>query len=999
MLQALPGVDVILAGDSNLWVPGLVQACPQRPADRSCLVSLRLILQTYGLEICNPLDSPTHSRGAALDLVIASPGVVDTVSVHHRACNCSSVGLCCPVLSSDHFAVEIGIHKRLVQTVLTPSTPTVHVRDWAKLIQAQMQDVQRWSSHVQACISDLARQAPTDKRLVLDNLYDDFLEIVWNADPKLYRCSREGTRKQPTWWNDACFDAMLARNAACRRRNCSAESLYAFRAARNRFHRIVRAAKIQYWSSWLHRVEHTQSTCPRAAARMVRRRFRCNACRVAPRLSPDRMTHPSQQSECMHQWRDHFRDAASLHSDAFDVRHFRRINRRVDRIRATRDAQHPLDPSVGDNSSVPFTLAELRSALQHCTLDKAPGCDKIPYRALCVDISWWQHAVLNLLELCRLYGCVPSIWKHGVVVPMAKNISATERNDYRPITLTSCFAKTLERMVLDRIRPAVDLQLDPSQAGFRWGPDVQFYTLWETLRLRKNSRTFCAFLDLRKAFDVAWRDGALLKLYRAGIPIHLWHLVDDLVSDRTAAVRIGSCASDSWDVESGVGQGAVLSGFLFNLLINGLAAAIKRACGGVSCGPDRGAPRLQVLLYADDIVILSDSPADLQRGLDAARDWANAWRFHFSIGPNKSAFVVFGRRRAGTQHVRFHVGEHVLPRVTTYTYLGITLHERLGWTQHVDELLCRGERKLAACVSWTQSATLPLFFVERIFHSYVRPSACFGLEFVPKGAQIRRFQARLIKWGRRLLTWPHGSPRVAVQGQLGWHDADTLRLSHAAGLCARLLCLPPHCFAAQLAQFALNQPLSWVREVLGELSLLGVPPPHAYGIHFGSPATSIKPWLRTVKTLLTRHADRHYASLLQECSSFQQYACWQPRPALHRAVYGPAVATHRARYWGLARCGHHPFADGRAARHRAFSASLFNCPCRFCARSVDSLAHALFDCPAHIVLRKRWASRSRHALSLHVLFSTDGDVNTFRDIRNNIDFVADVCIAAEACEM
>ena len=340
------------------------------------------------------------------------------------------------MLASDPFAAEISIHKHLVQTVFTPSTAAMHVRDWAKLIHAQMQDVQRWSSHVQACMSDLARQTTADKRLVLDDLYDEFLEILWNADPKLYRCSRAGTRKQPTSWSDACFDAMLARNAAWRRRNCSAESLYAFHAARNRFHRIVHAVKIQYWSSWLHRVEHTQSACPRAAARMVRRRFRNNACRIAPRLSPDRMTHPSQQFECMRQWREHFRDAASLHFDAFDVRHFRRVNRRVDRIRAPRGAQHPLDPSIDDSSTVPFNLAELRSALQHCTLDKAPGCDKIPYRALCVDISWWQHAVLNFLELCRLYGCVTSIWKHGVVVPMAKNISATERNNYRPITLT-----------------------------------------------------------------------------------------------------------------------------------------------------------------------------------------------------------------------------------------------------------------------------------------------------------------------------------------------------------------------------------------------------------------------------------------------------------------------------------------------------------------------------------------------------------------------------------
>ena len=92
---------------------------------------------------------------------------------------------------------------------------------------------------------------------------------------------------------------------------------------------------------------------------------------------------------------------------------------------------------------------------------------------------------------------------------------------------------------------------------------------------------FCAFLDIRNAFDVAWRDGALLKLHRAGIPLRLWHLVDDMVTDRTATVRIGACFSEPWDVESGIGQGAVLSEFLFNILINGLAAAIKRVCPGV----------------------------------------------------------------------------------------------------------------------------------------------------------------------------------------------------------------------------------------------------------------------------------------------------------------------------------------------------------------------------------------------------------------------------------
>ena len=166
------------------------------------------------------------------------------------------------------------------------------------------------------------------------------------------------------------------------------------------------------------------------------------------------------------------------------------------------------------------------------------------------------------------------------------------------------------------------------------------HALLETLRLRQGSRTFCAFLHIRKTFDVVWRGGALLKLHRAGIPISLWHLVDDIITDRPATVRIGACFSEPWDVESGIGQEAVLSGFLFDILINGLAAAIRRVCPGVACGSDSNAPRIQPLLYADDLVILSDNAADVEGALDAAHNWATAWRFHFSVGPTKSAVMV-----------------------------------------------------------------------------------------------------------------------------------------------------------------------------------------------------------------------------------------------------------------------------------------------------------------------------------------------------------------------
>ena len=76
VVQTVPGVDIVLAGDSNLTVPGLVHACRERAADRACLNVLNVLLETFELEICNPPGESTHSRGAALDLVIASPQVI-----------------------------------------------------------------------------------------------------------------------------------------------------------------------------------------------------------------------------------------------------------------------------------------------------------------------------------------------------------------------------------------------------------------------------------------------------------------------------------------------------------------------------------------------------------------------------------------------------------------------------------------------------------------------------------------------------------------------------------------------------------------------------------------------------------------------------------------------------------------------------------------------------------------------------------------------------------
>ena len=113
-------------------------------------------------------------------------------------------------------------------------------------------------------------------------------------------------------------------------------------------------------------------------------------------------------------------------------------------------------------------------------------------------------------------------------------------------------------------------------------------------------------------------------------------------------MRVSSKFSGSWDVENGIGQGAVLSGFLFNVLVDCLAAEIRRVCNGFTCAGRAGSMQVQILMYADDVVIVSDDPTALQRALGVAAVWARSWRFyqgHWSVTiPICTVLTMFGGR-------------------------------------------------------------------------------------------------------------------------------------------------------------------------------------------------------------------------------------------------------------------------------------------------------------------------------------------------------------------
>ena len=97
-----------------------------------------------------------------------------------------------------------------------------------------------------------------------------------------------------------------------------------------------------------------------------------------------------------------------------------------------------------------------------------------------------------------------------------------------------------------------------------------------------------ASIDVRKAFDIAWRDAVLLKLIEMGVAGCTWSVIASRFTGTTARAVVNGFASSPWTEIAGVRQTSVL-------------------------GP--------LLLCADDVVVLADSVVHLQRAWRAVGAW------------------------------------------------------------------------------------------------------------------------------------------------------------------------------------------------------------------------------------------------------------------------------------------------------------------------------------------------------------------------------------------
>jgi hypothetical protein len=171
-----------------------------------------------------------------------------------------------------------------------------------------------------------------------------------------------------------------------------------------------------------------------------------------------------------------------------------------------------------------------------------------------------------------------------------------------------------------------------------------------------------------------------------------------------------------------VKQGCSLSPLLFGLYIDALESRINALAG--DDGPDLASIAMKLLLYADDLVLMSKSLRGLQKQLDELNIFCKEW--DLTVNMKKTKVVVFGSRVNSSP---LHYDGSLVEEVASFRYLGIELHRSGSLKIAVEHLEAVGQRAVFALRR--RCADLKIndpTIVCQLFDALVKPVLSYGCE-------------------------------------------------------------------------------------------------------------------------------------------------------------------------------------------------------------------------------------------------------------------------------
>ena len=380
-----------------------------------------------------------------------------------------------------------------------------------------------------------------------------------------------------------------------------------------------------------------------------------------------------------------------------------------------------LDQDMNTISTVSFAVPKIRFFIDKLPASVSCDRDGISYKTIKSCNSVMASKLSHLFQKSMDTGLIPDSWRNVIVTPIYKSGDKQSLSNYRPITISSCILRLMERVIADELLQFLITNniLSNTQHGFIKGRSVEsagvcFYD-YVTRQLDTGMCVDTIFLDYSRAFDSVPHQLLLEKLRQVGICGQLLQWLNNYFTRRFQCVRINNVTSSFKAVDSGVMQGSVLGPLLFLLYIDDVDSCTN---GEI------------IVKYADDVKLAASfdptSPSStesvtttLQRTITSIDRWSVIRGLHMNI--NKSKSMQFGHKNGGTQYC---VRDLPIENVDSFKDLGVTVSLPMSFGAHISGIVAKANQSLGIMSKFFKTKTPEVLLP--IYKSIIRSTLEYG---------------------------------------------------------------------------------------------------------------------------------------------------------------------------------------------------------------------------------------------------------------------------------
>ena len=559
------------------------------------------------------------------NLILLNDSVHTRFDTYHQTSSLLDLSLCHPSIYMD-VACEISSdrlgsdHHPIIITANTSDHPVPErVPKW-NFKKA------KWDAFQDQCITEITPNLFNDAEDKMAIFSSTLLDIAADNIPKT---SPFAKRKAKPWFDEDCQAAKKKRNKANRLANKHPSAANSMRA------RLIQArtkklSKQKKRDSWKNDVSSVNVNTPsKKVWDMIRKITGKNVASPMHHLKDDNGTLITDRVEMANTLGAAIEKSSSSNN----------YSKEFQSIKAQKEKQKinfKTNRNLRYNKK--FTIRDLKRSLKKSN-NSSPGPDQIHYEILRHLPIETLHILLDIINETWKSDTFPESWREALIISIPKpGKDHFNPLNYRPIALTSCICKTVERMVNERLVWYLEKNglLAKQQCSYRSNRSTVDHLVRLETFIRDafihNQHLVAVFFDLQKAYDTTWKYGILKDLHNMGLRGNWPIFIGNFLCDRIFQIHLGTILSDKiFHQEEGVPQGAILSTTLFNVKINDI---VKQADPGVECS-----------LYVDDFVIMYRSPTidAIQRKLQHTIHRLEKWTLEndFTISKNKTVAMQF----------------------------------------------------------------------------------------------------------------------------------------------------------------------------------------------------------------------------------------------------------------------------------------------------------------------------------------------------------------------